>query len=349
MKYRQLGTSSLTVSEVCLGTMTFGEQNTETEAHLQLNYALEHGINFIDTAEIYSVPTRAETYGKSEEYIGNWLKNQQRDKIILASKIAGPNRHLPWIRGGDLSVTPENVEKAIDASLKRLQTDYLDLYQIHWPSRYVPMFGQTEYLLEEESKATPPIAVQVQLEALSRAVTAGKIRFIGLSNETPWGVCAFLNAAEKYNLPAPVSIQNAYSLINRSFEQGLTETVRHTGIGLMAYSVLAFGWLTGKYLSRPYPENSRLGLFESFGKRYDKTNTRAATQAYRDLAKKHNLSLLQLALNFVQSRWFVNSMIIGATSLAQLKEQLAIYNTPLSAELLAEINAIHERFPNPAP
>lgn len=349
MKYRLLGTSQLNVSEVCLGTMTFGEQNTEADAHAQLNYALEQGINFIDTAEIYSVPTRAETYGLSEQYIGNWLKTQKRDQLVLATKIAGPNRHLAWIRGGDLSITPENVEKAINDSLKRLKTDYIDLYQIHWPSRYVPMFGQTEYLLEEEAKALPPVEIQVQLEALSRAITAGKIRYIGLSNETPWGVCAFLNTAEKYNLPAPVSIQNAYSLINRSFEAGLAETTRHTGIGLMAYSVLAFGWLTGKYLTRPYPEKSRLGLFESFGKRYDKTNTLPATQAYAALAEKHQLSLVQLALNFVYSRWFVNSMIVGATSLEQLKEQLAVYNMPLSAELLAEINAIHERYPNPAP
>ncbi|MFQ3584860.1 MAG: NADP(H)-dependent aldo-keto reductase [Cyanobacteriota bacterium] len=346
MRYLPLGHSSLTVSEIGLGTMTFGQQNTMAEAHEQLDYALAQGINFIDTAEMYPVPARAETQGSTERYIGEWLQHQQRDQLIIATKIAGPGRPWHWIRNGSLSITRDNVKQAVADSLKRLKTDYIDLYQIHWPDRYVPQFGEVSY---DPSRERPTVPIAEQLEALAEMVQAGLIRYIGLSNETPWGVSEFCHLAEQLSLPKVVSIQNAYNLINRVFEVGLAEVCRHEHIGLLAYSPLGFGVLTGKYLQAEKPTGSRLALFEGFGRRYLKPNVAEAVAGYVSISQKYGLTPAQLALAFVRSRWFVTSTIIGATNLAQLKENLSCLQVELSAEMLAEIEAVHQRYPNPAP
>lgn len=346
MRYHPLGHSSLQVSEICLGTMTFGQQNTLAEAHEQLDYALAQGINFIDAAEMYPVPARAETQGATERYIGEWLQHQQRDQLIIATKIAGPGRPWHWIRNGSLSITRDNIKQAVADSLKRLKTDYIDLYQIHWPDRYVPQFGAVSY---DPSRERPTVPIAEQLEALAELVQAGLIRYIGLSNETPWGVSEFCHLAEQLGLPKVVSLQNAYNLINRIFEVGLAEVCRREQIGLLAYSPLGFGVLTGKYLGGVKPQGSRLALFESFGQRYLKPNVAEAVAGYVNIAQKYGLTPAQLALAFVRSRWFVASTIIGATSLAQLKEDLSCLQVELSAEMLAEIEAVHQRYPNPAP
>ncbi|MFQ3612458.1 MAG: NADP(H)-dependent aldo-keto reductase [Cyanobacteriota bacterium] len=346
MRYLPLGHSSLTVSEICLGTMTFGQQNTMAEAHEQLDYALAQGINFIDTAEMYPVPARAETQGSTERYIGEWLQHQQRDQLIIATKIAGPGRPWHWIRNGSLSITRDNIKQAVADSLKRLKTDYIDLYQIHWPDRYVPQFGEVSY---DPSRERPTVPIAEQLEALAEMVQAGLIRYIGLSNETPWGVSEFCHLAEQLSLPKVVSIQNAYNLINRVFEVGLAEVCRHEHIGLLAYSPLGFGVLTGKYLQAEKPTGSRLALFEGFGRRYLKPNVAEAVAGYVSISQNYGLTPAQLALAFVRSRWFMTSTIIGATNLAQLKENLSCLQVELSAEMLAEIEAVHQRYPNPAP
>jgi len=344
MKYNQLGSSDLKVSEICLGTMTFGEQNTEDEAHAQLDMAIDYGVNFIDTAEMYPVAPRAETQGLTEKYVGSWLKNQQRDKLIVATKITGPSRGFEWIRGGP-RVTAEHINQAIDGSLKRLQTDYVDLYQIHWPDRYVPMFGSTSYDINNEHDTTP---IKQQLQALSALVDAGKVRYIGLSNETPYGVSAFNQCAKELGLSRVVSIQNAYHLLNRTFEAGLAETCRHENVGLLAYSPLAFGHLSGKYLENPQAKG-RVTQFPQFTQRYSKINVPEALQAYANIAADAGLTLTQLALAFVRSRWFTASTIIGATNLKQLKENLASTEVVLSDDVVQQIEAIHQQYPNPAP
>jgi aryl-alcohol dehydrogenase-like predicted oxidoreductase len=345
MQYNQLGESNLKVSEICLGTMTYGQQNTIEDAHQQLDYAIDQGINFIDAAEMYPVPARAETHGSTEAYIGEWLKHQKRDQLIIATKIAGPGRGMKWLREGTKMINHNNIQQAIDASLKRLQTDYIDLYQIHWPDRYVPLFGQTIYEPDRERETVP---IPEQLAVFAELINAGKIRYLGLSNETPWGICEFSNAAKQLNLPKVVSIQNAYNLINRVFDTALAEACYRENIGLLAYSPLGFGMLSGKYLNNN-PENARMTLFDLFGQRYFKTNVKEAIAAYVDIAKAHQLSPIQLALAFVRSRWFVKSTIIGATTMAQLKENLDSVNVVLSKEILAEIDAVHARYPNPAP
>ena len=344
MEYRQLGTSDLTVSALSLGTMTFGEQNTEAEAHAQLDYAVSHGVNFIDTAEMYPVAPRAETVHLTETYIGNWLKYQQRDKLIVATKIAGPSRGFSWIRNGP-RVNREHIHAAIDASLRRLQTDYVDLYQIHWPDRYVPMFGGTNYDVTQEHESTP---IAAQLSALAELVKAGKVRNIGLSNETAWGVSEFVRIAEQLGLPKIVSIQNAYHLMNRTFESGLSEVCHHSNVGLLAYSPLAFGWLTGKYLADP-AAHGRISLFPGFGQRYNKVNVPAATKEYVRIAQEAGLSPATLALAFARTRWFTSSVILGATSLEQLKENLDSAGVTLSADTLNGIENIHRLYPNPSP
>ncbi|MEN9230445.1 MAG: NADP(H)-dependent aldo-keto reductase [Thermostichus sp. DG02_5_bins_236] len=346
MRYLPLGHSSLTVSEICLGTMTFGQQNTMAEAHEQLDYALAQGINFIDAAEMYPVPARAETQGSTERYIGEWLQHQRRDRLVIATKITGPGRPWHWIRNGSLSINRDNVKQAVADSLKRLKTDYIDLYQIHWPDRYVPQFGAVSY---DPSRERPTVPIAEQLEALAEMVQAGLIRYIGLSNETPWGVSEFCHLAEQLGLPKVVSIQNAYNLINRVFEVGLAEVCRNEQIGLLAYSPLGFGVLTGKYLQAEKPTGSRLALFEGFGQRYLKPNVAEAVAGYASIAQKYGLTPAQLALAFVRSRWFMTSTIIGATNLAQLKENLSCLQVELSTEMLAEIEAVHQRYPNPAP
>jgi aryl-alcohol dehydrogenase-like predicted oxidoreductase len=343
VRYRQLGSSDLTVSELCLGTMTFGEQNTPEDASRQLDYAFAQGVNFIDTAEMYPVPPRGETQGRTEEYVGRWLARQQRDKVILATKVTGPARGFDWIRGGP-RVTRRHIEAAIETSLKRLQTDYIDLYQIHWPDRNVPMFGQSAYDPEAERAATP---IAEQLATLGDVVKAGKIRYIGLSNETPWGVSEFVKVAEQAGLPRVASIQNAYNLINRVFEYGLAETCHRERVGLLAYSPLGFGTLSGKY--RDGGGTGRMTLFPGFGQRYSKPNVAEAAAAYAALAKKAGLQPATLALAFARSRWFVTSTIIGATTMQQLEENIGSAKVAIGADVMQEIQAIHTRYPNPAP
>jgi len=344
MEYRALGNSGLEVSALALGTMTFGEQNSEADAHAQLDYAVARGVNFIDTAEMYPVPPRAETVFRTETLIGNWLKRQPRDKLIVASKIAGPARGFAWIRNGP-RINRAQINAAIDASLHRLQTDHVDLYQIHWPDRYVPMFGATSYDASQEH-ATVPIAEQLQ--ALAELVKAGKVRHIGLSNETPWGVMEFLRAADEFGLPRIASIQNAYHLMNRTFESGLAEVCHHNSVGLLAYSPLAFGWLSGKYLDAPAAQG-RITLFPGFGQRYNKPDVPVATGEYANIARAAGLTPATLALAFARTRRFTSSVILGATTLAQLKENLDSAEITLSAEVLAQIEAVHRRRPNPAP
>ncbi len=342
---RSLGSSALQIPDICLGTMTFGQQTAEADAHAQLDLAFERGINFIDTAEMYSVPARAETYGATEAIVGRWLVRQPRDKIVIATKIAGPSRNLTWVRGGPLALDRANLRAAIESSLKRLRTDYVDIYQLHWPERNQPMFGNWLYQPDQERDCTP---IRTQLEALAELVAEGKIREIGLSNEHPWGVCQFIRMAEEFGLPRVVSIQNAYNLLNRVFEHGLHEVCHRERIGLLAYSPLAFGHLTGKYLVDPHAKG-RLSQFPQFGQRYDKPGVRPAVEAYCGLARKNGLTPTQLALAFVRSRPFVASTIIGASNVMQLEENLAALTTPLSLEILKAIDQIHLRHSNPAP
>ncbi len=345
MKYNKLGSSDLSVSEICLGSMTWGEQNSESEAHRQLDYAISRGINFVDVAEMYPVPPRAETQGLTEAYFGNWLKKQTRDKLIVATKITAQGRGFGWVRGGPGPIGRKTIQEALDGSLKRLKTDYVDLYQIHWPDRYLPLFGNTFYDPEQE-RATAPI--DEQLEAFAELVKAGKIRYLGLSNESPWGVLSFLRSAREHGLPVVVAIQNAYSLLNRGFEMGLSEVTRREGVPLLAYSPLGFGVLSGKYLNGARPEGARLTRFPPFGQRYDKPNVPPAVAAYVEVARKANLSPASLALAFVRSRWFCASTIIGATTMDQLKENIDVEGVALQKDILAEIDAIHLRYPNPA-
>ncbi|MDP3438173.1 MAG: aldo/keto reductase [Azonexus sp.] len=342
---RPIGCSSLVVPEICLGTMTFGEQTSEQDAHHQLDFALAHGVNFIDTAEMYAVPSRAETYGASEKIIGRWLKQQKREQILVATKVAGPSRHLDWIRGGPIALDRANIRAAIEGSLQRLQTDYVDLYQLHWPERNQPMFGQWQFDPTKERDCTP---IRQQLEALAELVQEGKVRAIGLSNEHPGGMLQFIRLADELHLPHILCTQNAYNLLTRTFETTLSEICHREKIGLLAYSPLGFGHLTGKYLNNPVTPG-RLSLWPAFGQRYSKPNVIPAVHAYAALAEKHNLTLTQLALGFVRSRWFVSSTIIGASSLAQLQETLPATQTPINDALLTEINAIHLKYTNPAP
>lgn len=345
MKYRRLGSSELEVSSLCLGTMTFGQQNTEAEGHAQLDAALAAGINFIDVAEMYPVPTRAETYGDTERIVGTWLRRQARDKVILATKVAGPSRRMDWIRGGPLALDEANIRQAIDGSLQRLQTDYVDLYQLHWPERNQPLFGQTEFDPAQERECTP---IRAQLEALAGLVEVGKIRYVGLSNEQPWGVMAFVQAAREFNLPVVASVQNAYSLLNRVFESGLAEVCYRENVGLLPYSVLGFGLLTGKYVDDPAAVG-RINLFPGFGQRYQKPAVDEAVRAYVALARAHGLTPTELAMAFVCSRWFVSSTIVGATSVEQLQELIRAADNPMTNELSEAIAGVHQRFTNPAP
>jgi aryl-alcohol dehydrogenase-like predicted oxidoreductase len=345
MQYKQLGYSELKVSEICLGTMTFGQQNSLEEACQQLDYAVDRGVNFIDVAEMYPVPAKAETYGRTEEYIGQWLSRQQRDRLVIATKVAGPTRSMSWIRSPERQVDRPNIEQAVNDSLKRLKTDYIDLYQIHWPDRYVPLFGGDKYDPKNERET---VSIQDQLTVFADLIAAGKIRYLGVSNETPWGVCQFCHLADRLGLPRIVSIQNAYHLLNREFETALTETCHLENVGLLAYSPLAFGYLTGKY-SQETPPNSRIGLFPMFGGRYQKTHVKETLESYINIARKYNLIPAQMALAFVRSRWFVTSTIIGATNLEQLEDNLSSLEVELDEKILKEIAEIHAKHPNPAP
>lgn len=345
MKYTTLGDSELRVSAVCLGTMTFGTQNSEADAHRQLDFALAQGINFIDTAEMYSVPSNAESYGKSETYIGTWLRRQARDRIVVATKIAGPGRGMRWIRNGELAFNRKNIRAAVEASLARLQTDYVDLYQLHWPDRNTPLFGHYHF---DPAKERDFVPLDETLAALAELVGEGRVRYVGLSNETPWGVMQFLRLAQQHQLPRVVSVQNAYSLLNRTWEMGLAEIGFRENLALLAYSPLAFGLLSGKYLADP-AASGRLTLFQGFAQRYSKVNVHPAVAAYVALARAHGMTPTQLALAFVTSRGFVASTIIGATTMAQLRENIDACAGVLSDEVLKEIEALHLRYCNPAP
>lgn len=344
MERRLLGTSGLKVSKLCLGTMTWGEQNTIEEAHAQLDFALDRGINFIDTAEMYPVPPMAETCHRTEEYIGKWERlHRERDKIILATKVVGPG--FPWIRGGP-RLTKAHVFEALENSLRRLKTDYIDLYQVHWPDRCTNFFGARGFFPPPKDEQLTPISET--LEALNELVKQGKIRHIGLSNETPWGVYQWLKLADQGVGPCPVSIQNPYSLLNRLYEVGLAEFSYRENIGLLPYSPLAFGVLSGKYDGGKKPEGARLTKFTHFS-RYNSENSRRAAEQYSELARANNLTPAQLALAFATSRFFTASTIIGATNLEQLEENISSAEVNLSPEVLEKIEAIHNSNPNPAP
>jgi aryl-alcohol dehydrogenase-like predicted oxidoreductase len=346
MEHRRLGDTDLTVSAICLGTMTFGEQNTPAEAHAQLDLALERGVNFIDTAEIYPVPPRQATYGETERIIGSWLKDRGvRDRVVLATKVAGRADWLPHIRDGEPRLNRAHMEAALDASLQRLGTDHVDLYQLHWPDRNTNYFGDLGYVHKPEDD---PVPVAETLGVLADFVKAGKVRHVGLSNETPWGVMAFLGAAERLGLPRVVSVQNPYSLLNRTFEVGCAEVAIRERVGLLAYSPLAFGMLTGKYEKGARPAGARLTRFDRF-QRYSGPGGRAATTAYVELARRHGLEPAAMALAFVHRQPFLTSTIVGATSVAQLEADLATADLKLSDDLLEGIEAIHKRHPNPCP
>ncbi len=344
MKYTTLPNTDVKVSKICLGTMTWGEQNTQEEAFEQLNYALEKGVNFIDTAEMYSIPARAETQGSTETMIGNWLKEtQNRDKIVLATKITGPYRGFDHIRT-PLDFSKKSIEDALHKSLKRLQTDYIDLYQLHWPERNVNIFGVRDYPYHLSEKAQDNFA-QI-LDTLEDFVKQGKIRHIGLSNETPWGLMKYMEEHRNGKLKM-ITLQNAYNLLQRRDEIAVTEVLLQENIGYLPYSPLAFGVLTGKYLNNQQPEKARVTLFPAY-RRYSSEQSLEATQRYQKIANKHNLSLTQLALAFVNQQPFVTSNIIGATTLYQLKENIDSINVTLSEEILEEINEVHNVMPNPA-
>jgi aryl-alcohol dehydrogenase-like predicted oxidoreductase len=345
MKYRKLGNTDIDVSVICLGTMTWGDQNTQKDGFDQMDYALERGINFFDTAELYSVMPKKETYGKTEEIIGNWIKEKKkRDKIFLASKISGNGPS--WIREGDqnLKFDKKNLNLAIDASLQRLQTDYIDLYQLHWPERKVPKFGKLDFDYDPYDNQWTQI--DEVLEGLSDLIKAGKIRHIGLSNETPWGVMKFLQTSKEKNLPRMVSIQNAYNLVNRVFDIGHSEVAIREQCGLLAYSPLAGGRLSGKYIN-DQPKNARFTLWPANFDRHHTVRGEVAISKYIDLAKKHNIAPSTFANAYVNDRPFVTSNIIGATSMHQLKENIDSIDIALSKEILEEIESIHLDDPNP--
>jgi len=344
MEKRQLGRTGIDVSLICLGTMTWGEQNSEADAFEQLDYAVDQGINFIDAAEMYPVPPRAETQGVTETYLGNWLKARgRRDDLVIATKVTGRS-DMDYIRGGP-RLTREQIHQAVNDSLRRLQTDYIDLYQVHWPERKANFFGKLGFQPGDDSDA---VAIEETLGALNELVVAGKVRHIGLSNETAWGAMEYLRLAERHDWCRPVSIQNPYNLLNRSYEAGVAEVSYREDCGLLAYSPLAFGMLTGKYQGGAQPEGARLSLYPRFS-RYTTDHAREATAAYVDLAREHGLSPAQMALAYVNSRFFVTSNIIGATGMAQLAENIESARVGLSDELVARIESLHQRYTYPCP
>lgn len=349
MQFKTLGTSGIQVPEICLGTMTFGEQNTQEQGFAQLDYALERGLNFWDTAEMYPVPPKPETQGSTEAIIGNWLAARGcRDKVIIASKIAGPSQGGSQIRDGQTRFSAADIVSALDGNLKRLQTDYIDLYQLHWPQRPVNFFGKLGYGNAEAHSEREVTDLAETLTALSNEVKKGRIRHIGLSNETPWGTLKFLHLAEQLGLEKVVSVQNPYSLLNRTYEIGMSEIAKYEGVGLLAYSPLAFGFLTGKFRHGARPENARVTLYSRFS-RYSNPQSEWATEQYAQLAEQHGLTLTQLALAFIKQQFFVTSTIIGATNLEQLKENIDAFEVNLSEEILQGIEEIHRQQPNPAP
>ena len=344
MNYKNLGNTDIKVSTICLGTMTWGEQNTELEAFEQMDFALDKGVNFWDTAELYSVPPKKETFGHTEIIIGNWFKkNKNREKIILATKVAGPAR--PYIRNGENNFNIQNLRKAIDGSLKRLQTDYIDLYQLHWPERNVNNFGRLGYTHKENDWNQ----FEDVLGNLKKFIDDGKIREIGLSNETPWGVSNYLEISKQKKLPRMMSVQNPYSLLNRTYEIGLAEISIRDEIGLLAYSPLASGFLTGKYRNNSLPKNSRIERDGDFWTRYNKPNRNNAIEEYFKIAKKYSLDMAQMSIKFCEIQDFMTSVIIGATTMEQLKTNIESVNVNLSDDVIKEINQVQTIYPNPCP
>lgn len=346
MKYTTLPNTDIKVSKICLGTMTWGEQNTESEGHEQMDYALENGVNFFDTAELYSVPARKETYGATEKIIGTWFKKTgNRDKVVLATKIAGIGPYTAHIREDGFS--KRAIYEAVESSLKRLQTDYIDLYQLHWPERGVNCFGIRDYPYKNSNKeAENHLEI---LETLNDIIKQGKIKHVGLSNETPWGTMQYLQTAKEHNLPRMSTIQNSYSLIHRAYEYGMSEVSMRENIGLLVYSPMAQGVLSGKYLHGKWPEGARGTIFPNYITRYQTQLAEKAVIEYQKIAKKHGMTLAEMSLAFVNQLPFVTSNIIGATKMSQLKENIGSINIDLTDEIIAEINAVHDLIPNPAP
>jgi len=345
MNYRKLGNTDLDVSTICLGTMTWGEQNTQEEGFEQMDYALDQGINFFDTAELYAVPPRKETYGHTESIIGNWFeKTKKRKKVILATKVAGPTRD--YLRRGENSFVGKNLDDALNDSLKRLKTDYIDLYQLHWPERNVNIFGKLNYVHKENVWNS----FEEVLENLKKYIDQGKIRYIGLSNETPWGVMNYLKLHKEKNLPRMMSIQNPYNLLNRSYEVGLSEVSIREKIGCLAYSPLASGYLSGKYRNGSFPKGSRMERNGDFWRyRYNTPNMEKAVEEYYKISKKYNLDISQMSLKFCEVQSFMTSVIIGATTMEQLKTDIESVNVKLSEDNIKEINEVQKLYPNPCP
>jgi len=344
MNYRKLGNTDLEVSTICLGTMTWGEQNTQEEGFEQMDYALDQGVNFWDTAELYAVPPKAETFGHTETIIGNWFeKNKKRDKVILATKAAGPSRK--YLRNGENSFVGKNLDEAINNSLKRLKTDYIDLYQLHWPERNVNNFGNLGYTHKENNWNK----FEDILDNLKKYIDSGKIRYVGLSNETPWGVMNYLQLSKDKDLPRMMSIQNPYSLLNRSYEVGLAEISIREKIGCLAYSPLASGYLSGKYRNGNYPKGSRMERDFDFWTRYRKPNVDKVVEEYFKISKKYGLDISQMSIKFCEVQDFMTSVIIGATTMEQLKTDIESVKVKLDEEVIKEINEIQKIYPNPCP
>ena len=344
MNYKKLGNTDINVSTICLGTMTWGEQNTQIEAFEQMNYSLENGVNFWDTAELYAVPPKAETYGHTETIIGNWFeKTKKRKDVILASKVGGPSRK--YMRNGENSFTGKNLEDALHGSLKRLKTDYIDLYQLHWPERNVNNFGKLGY----EHKENDWNKFEDVLENLKKFIEKGKIRYVGLSNETPWGVMNYLQLAKDKDLPRMMAIQNPYSLLNRSYEVGLAEVSIRENIGCLAYSPLASGYLSGKYRNKQFPKGSRMERDFDFWTRYRKPNMENAVEDYYKISQKYDLDMSQMSIKFCEVQDFMTSVIIGATTMEQLKTNVESVKVNLDSEVIKEINNVQKKYPNPCP
>ena len=345
MNYKKLGNTDLNVSTICLGTMTWGEQNTQNEAFEQMEYALNKGVNFWDTAELYSIPPKPETFGHTELIIGNWFKKtKKRNEVILATKVCGPMRS--YVRGGGNQYGIKNITEALEGSLKRLQTDYIDLYQLHWPERNTNTFGRLGYEHKDDGNWNK---FEDILGSLKKFIDAGKVRYIGLSNETPWGTNKFLEISKEKNLPRMMSVQNPYNLLNRTYEVGLAEISIRDKIGLLAYSPLAIGYLSGKYRNNNIPKKSRLDHDGDFWTRYNKPNAEKAVEAYYQISKKNNINMAQMSLKFCEIQPFVTSVIIGATTMDQLKTDIESVNVKLSNEIIKEINEIQKLYPNPCP
>ena len=344
MNYKKLGNTDINVSTICLGTMTWGEQNTQSEAFEQMNYSLENGVNFWDTAELYAVPPKAETYGHTETIIGNWFEETKKRKdVILASKVGGPSRK--YMRNGENSFTGKNLEDALHGSLKRLKTDYIDLYQLHWPERNVNNFGKLGY----EHKENDWNKFEDVLENLKKFIEQGKIRYVGLSNETPWGVMNYLQLAKDKALPRMMAIQNPYSLLNRSYEVGLAEVSIRENIGCLAYSPLASGYLSGKYRNKQFPKGSRMERDFDFWTRYRKPNMENAVEDYYRISQKFELDMSQMSIKFCEVQDFMTSVIIGATTMEQLKTNVESVKVNLDSEVIKEINNVQKKYPNPCP